>query len=136
MQNKRGQDIGVTTIIVVLLGVAVLVVSIIGFTKGWGTFAPWLSGNNVDTISTQCQASCATNSMYEFCNAPKNLNTDSEKLTGVTCYYLAVNQPNYGIADCPAIDCDVSFDSCGSKTSGTSQVFNSETKKLTITNCE
>jgi hypothetical protein len=137
MKDKRGQDISITTIILVVLGIAVLVLLILGFTKGWSNIAPWLSGNNVDTITTQCQASCATSGKFDFCNAPKNLNAGTDKLTGVTCYYLAKKLPSYGIAECSTITCDVLLDTaCGTADTGkVSQTYNTATKTLTIATC-
>jgi hypothetical protein len=92
MQNKKGQDISITTIILVVLGIAVLVLLIFGFTKGWGNIAPWLSGNNVDSIKTQCQASCALGSQYEFCSAKKTVNDGDSPKFESTCYELATSK--------------------------------------------
>jgi hypothetical protein len=107
MQNKRGQDISITTIILVVLGIAVLVLLILGFTKGWNNIAPWLSGNNVDTIKTQCQASCATNSQYEFCTVNKSVNDGKLAKFDATCNTLALAKETngYGIEVCPSITC-------------------------------
>ena len=106
-KNRRGQDISITTMILVVLGIAVLVLLIIGFTKGWGSIAPWLSGNNVDTIKTQCQASCATSSQFEFCNSKKTLNDGVTPKFEVTCNELATNSDylQYGIVACSTITC-------------------------------
>ncbi len=38
MVNKRGQELSIGTIILIILGLAVLVFLIIGFTKGWDFF--------------------------------------------------------------------------------------------------
>ena len=34
--NKRGQDLTIGTLVLIVLGVVVLVLLIVGFTKGWG----------------------------------------------------------------------------------------------------
>jgi len=105
-KNTRGQGISTNTLILVILGVIVLVVLIVGFTIGWGKLAPWLSANNVDTIVTACEASCATNSVYDFCLAKRNLKAEDVKLKDVTCNYLSTEQTKYGIAICSSIPCD------------------------------
>ena len=66
MQNKRGQGLSTQAIILIVLGVAVLVIMIIGFTVGWDKIAPWLSRDNVDSIVTQCEVACSTQSVYDF----------------------------------------------------------------------
>ncbi len=106
MFNKKGQEMSTSTIIIIILGIVVLVVLILGFTLGWNKIAPWLSGNNVDTIANSCSAACSTNSAYDFCLAKKDLKAESVKLKSVTCNYLSKNQTSYGIAKCSAIPCD------------------------------
>jgi hypothetical protein len=130
-KNRRGQDISISTIILIVLGLAVLVLLIIGFTQGWSSIAPWLSGDNVDNLVSQCQASCATGGTYAFCNSPKDLKTDNLKLSGVTCYYLAKQKPEYGIAECPSVTCDVIFTECGEKDNGkVSQLLKENTLEI------
>ncbi|MEK6913508.1 MAG: hypothetical protein AABW47_02450 [Nanoarchaeota archaeon] len=115
-KNRKGQDISITTIILVVLGIAVLVLLILGFTKGWGNIAPWLSGNNVESIRTQCQASCATNSEYGFCTNIKSVNNGTTYTA--TCYQLANGKEknadtietmsyykDFGITTCSTITC-------------------------------
>ena len=106
MENKRGQGMSTNTIILLILGIVVLVVLILGFTMGWNKIAPWISGNNVDTIVAACEASCATNSVYDFCVVGRNLKADDGKLKDVTCNYLSNNQPKYGVGACSSVSCD------------------------------
>ena len=106
IKNHRGQEMSTNTIIIIILAIVVLVVLIIGFTMGWGKIAPWLSGNNVDTIATSCSAACSTSSTYDFCLAPKDLKASGEKLKDVTCNYLSKEQTSYGIAKCTAVPCN------------------------------
>jgi len=106
MQNKRGQEMSTSTIILLILGIVILVVLIFGFTKGWDKLAPWISSNNVDTIVTACETSCATSSLYDFCMVGRSLKAEDVKLKEVTCNYLATAQPVYGVNTCPSITCD------------------------------
>ena len=105
MLNKRGQGMSTNAIILIVLGIVVLVVLILGFTMGWGKLAPWLSANNVDTIVTACEASCATGASFDFCLSTRNLKAEDVKLKDVTCNYLAKYKARYGIATCSSLPC-------------------------------
>lgn len=107
--NKRGQEMSTTTIILLVLGVLILVILILGFTIGWSKFAPFLSKNNVNTIVNSCGTSCSTGDSFAFCFNVKDLNADDVKLKSVTCNYLAQKQAKYGIKECSAISCDVTY---------------------------
>ncbi len=111
MLNKRGQGLSTNAIILIILGVVVLVILIIGFTLGWGTLKDRITGggNNVDDVVQECSSACATLSRYSYCSAKKELKTEDETLTNVTCYYLAEKQPQYGIEKCSALSCDYVF---------------------------
>ncbi len=106
MQNKRGQGLSTNAIILIVLGIVILVVLIVGFTVGWGNIAPWISTNNVDTIITQCETACSTQSVYDFCMRKRDLKSDEEKLKDVTCNYLSKQRTQYGINGCAAVSCD------------------------------
>lgn len=75
MVSKRGQGLSTNAIILIILGVVVLVVLIAGFTLGWGALKDRLTGgsNNVDTIAQACSTSCATNSVYDYCDVEREL---------------------------------------------------------------
>ncbi len=106
MINKRGQGISTNAIILIILGVVVLAVLIVGFALGWDKIAPWISGNNVDTIVTACETACSTNSIYDFCMVKRDLKAEDTKLKDVTCNYLANNQTIYGVNKCSSIPCE------------------------------
>lgn len=105
MQNKKGQGLSVNAIILIILGVVVLVLMILGFTVGWSNILPFISTNNVNTVATACDIACSTNAQFDFCNLPRNLNTDDKKFKSVTCNYAAQNQTKYGIKTCQTINC-------------------------------
>ena len=111
MENKRGQGMSTNAIILIILGIVVLIVLILGFTMGWGKLAPWLSGNNVDTIVTACEAACLTNSIYDFCTFKRELKAsdlpgDVKKVEN-TCEFFATEEGYelYGIQECTGIVC-------------------------------
>ena len=99
-------------IILIILGLVVLVILILGFTKGWGNIAPWLSTNNVDTIVNTCNAACVTGSAYDFCTLgrelkAKDLPIEDVKSVSNTCYFFATEEgyEKYDIQECVGITC-------------------------------
>lgn len=105
MENKRGQGLSTNAIILIILGVAILVILIIGFTIGWGTLVPFLRTDNVDTVVKSCETSCSTQSTFSYCSKVNELQSEDEKVD-VTCYLLEkVDKFNkYGLQPC-SLDC-------------------------------
>jgi len=115
--NKRGQGLSVNAIILIVLGVAVLIVLIIGFTVGWKNIAPWLSKDNVGNVVTSCETACSTQSVYDYCSRQRELKSDdlpvdsegkSQKSVENDCYFFADVTANpgyekYGIDECPGL---------------------------------
>ena len=104
--NKRGQGMSTNTIILIILGLIVLVVLIIGFTQGWDSIAPWISGSNVDSISQACGVACSTGQTFGFCTTKRDVKTEEQTYEDVTCNYLAEEMPNLGIEPCAEIQCN------------------------------
>ena len=108
--NKRGQGLSTTAIVLIILGVFVLAILIFGFTKGWDSFAPFLSSNNVDSVVIQCQISCSSNSEYNYCSKAVELKADDlpggVKKVSANCTFFA-NAPDYadkyGVDKCPGL---------------------------------
>lgn len=88
MKDKKGQDLSITTIILVVLGIAVLVILIIGFTQGWNVFGSWFgSKDNRQTIADQCLVACESakiGSSAGFCNV-KRIIRDGTNEVNATC---------------------------------------------------
>jgi len=109
MNKKRGQGLPISTIILLILGIVILVFLIIGFTQGWSKFSSFFNKNNVQEVVTNCDVACSTDSQYDYCFTKRSLNSETEKLKEVTCYYLFMNNPAYGIAGCSSIRCEDSL---------------------------
>ena len=112
MLNKRGQGLQISTIILVVLGVAVLVLLIWGFVVGFDKLLPWLSpGNNVEAIVSQCQAACATGNTYGYCTMERTLKAEDlpngDKEVKNTCKYFSTLTntagSSYSIEPCLAL---------------------------------
>jgi len=107
MKDKRGQGLSTNAIILIVLGVVVLAVMVIGFTLGWDKIAPWISTSNVDTIVTQCNVACSTNSVDSFCNLERDLKGASIPDGKYTCNDLigkGIGVDSCSISCTPAID--------------------------------
>ena len=108
MENKRGQGLQISTVILLILGVLILIALIYWFSSGSAKLLPWLSSENIDTLKTQCGVACSTASKYAFCSQNRTVNDGTTDEYEATCYELANNHPEYGIEKCPSIDCSTS----------------------------
>ena len=66
IRGKKGQQLTLGTIILIILGVAVLIFLIFGFTTGWKNLFDKITNfgggdANVDTIAQACEIACSTN---------------------------------------------------------------------------
>ena len=113
MKNKRFQWLSTNAIILIILGVLVLIVLIIGFTVGWNQIKEIiLPSNNVDKIVQQCNTACITNSKYDYCTKMRILKADKVEIeTNCAVFSVISEYSQYGIEECPLIDCDIE---CGS----------------------
>ena len=109
LKNRKGQGLSTNAIIMIILGVVVLIVLILGFTMGWNKLLPFISTTNVDNIKTSCAISCSTESTFDYCSVEREVKDGISDEFSETCYNLANGQEyasrNYGIAECPSIDC-------------------------------
>ena len=116
--NKKGAELAIGTIVLIILALVVLVVVIYGFTVGWGNLFQNLIGYgggqvNVQTIVSSCQVSCSTQSVYDYCSKRRNV-VFEEKGKGelFTCEQLARRTPGVGLS-CDSIDCGVGVEASG-----------------------
>jgi len=97
IENKKAQNLSITTIILIILGVAVLVVLILGFTQGWGTLKGWISPSS--GVKSVCSVACAAENTYDWCT--KEHSVDGGKMT---CDTISGDTNNkYGVVKCNAI---------------------------------
>jgi hypothetical protein len=77
VDNKRGQEMTLGTIIAIVLGIAVLVLLIWGFTSGWSNLWEQISGrtsgSNVELRIADCQNDCDKKEQSAWCNEKKDL---------------------------------------------------------------
>jgi hypothetical protein len=120
--NKKGAEMTVGTIVVIILALVVLVILIYGFTMGWGNL--WqnilgLGGGkvNVQTVIQSCQVQCTTGSQYEYCSRPRAV--VFEKIDGKD---NPLNKPDYTCASLEKIP-SAGLPACGSITCGSTTVL-------------
>jgi hypothetical protein len=107
--DKRGQNMTLGTIILIVLGIAVLVFLIFGFSTGWSNLWSKITAfgggsANVDTIKQACILACNTDATTRFCQEAQTVKfTDGSKIRG-SCENL---KGELGIS------CDIS---CGTST--------------------
>ena len=110
--NKKGAEMTIGTIIIIVLALVVLVVLIYGFSSGWTNLWEKITGfgggkNNVQSIVQSCQLACTTGSKYDWCLKSRNIVTDDGPLVGITTGEGLSKKQNYGLeAGCGAIKCD------------------------------
>ena len=110
--NKKGAEMTIGTIVMIILALVVLVVIIYGFTTGWGNL--WdkvvnIGGGkiNVQTVVQSCQIACTTNSQYDYCEKQRSIIIDDsgkpdDNLN--TCQDLEADE-TYGLDPCENFDC-------------------------------
>jgi hypothetical protein len=76
--NKKGAEMTIGTIVVIILALVVLVVLIYGFSTGWGNLWENIIGFgggkvNVQNVVDSCKVACATSGTYDFCRKPRDV---------------------------------------------------------------
>lgn len=109
MENKKGQQMTLGTIIAIVLGLVVLVFLIYGFSTGWGNLWERVTGLgggdvNVDTMSTSCTLACQQDNQYGFCNQSRKIVINASVPAGVAGNCSAFAKAGY-IDKCQKINC-------------------------------
>jgi hypothetical protein len=82
MVNKKGQEMSVTTLVLIVVGVVLLVMLILGFSMGWknlwGKINVLGGGSNVEAVIQACSISATSDSTYSYCNEFKKVTIGSE----------------------------------------------------------
>lgn len=69
--SRKGQDLSITTLILIVLGVVVLVLLVLGFTKGWDWITSKfdiLPGQSLETVAQSCKIAVQSNLIVDFCS--------------------------------------------------------------------
>ncbi len=107
MENKKGQQMTLMTIIAIVLGLVVLIFLIYGFSTGWGNLWDKITGLgggdvNIATLSTACNLACAQEDQGNFCRKRDAVLSEGVDKRIMSCEQLATEN----IVDkCSAISC-------------------------------
>ncbi len=76
--NKKGAEMTIGTIIIIILALVVLVVLIFGFTTGWQNLWQRIIGLgggeiNVQSVVQSCQLACAGQQQYDYCTRTRDV---------------------------------------------------------------
>ena len=89
--QKKGQNMTLGTIILIVLGIAVLVFLIFGFSTGWNNlwdrFTNIGGTSNFDTIIQTCEVACSTSSSGAFCNEMRTVKFGEKKSSDANKQY-------------------------------------------------
>ena len=115
--NKKGAEMTIGTIIIIILALVVLVVLVYGFTTGWGNLWEKMTafgGNkvNVQSVMQSCDLACSTNAKYDFCTLERDvryLGTGDKilknKATCETLSALPTSKTTIANVDCENFQC-------------------------------
>ena len=97
--NKRGQEMTLSTIIMIVLGIAVLVFLIFGFSTGWKNMWDKVTiyggQDNVNTIKQACAIACSTGDSYGFCTQSRNTILADGRVNGTATCNQLVDKTNF-----------------------------------------
>ena len=107
VMNKKGQNLTLGTIILIVLGIAVLVFLIFGFSTGWNNMWDKITNigggkTNVDAVRTGCELACTGQSEDSYCIQKRRVNYGEKKWDEGSC--KALEAANIKITPC-AITC-------------------------------
>ena len=93
MNNKKGQQMTLGTIIAIVLGLVVLVFLIFGFSTGWSNMWQRISGysgtSNVDTIVDSCTLACSSQRVNDYCTEIRTVKFSDKHTESGSCQALA-----------------------------------------------
>lgn len=80
--NKRGFELAISTLVIIVLAILVLIALILAFTVGWGKFLDTIrgyGGSDIDNLNKLCKTQCDFENKYSYCCEEKSLG--KEKIT-------------------------------------------------------
>jgi len=82
MKNKKGQDLSIGTLILIVLGIIVLVILILGFSLGWGSLWEKINifsgGSSIGEVVTACNLAGTQSNKYGYCQDFKTVKIDGK----------------------------------------------------------
>lgn len=116
IKEKKGSEMTIGTLVIIVLAVVLLVVLIVGFTMGWkglwDKISNWTGGgSNVDAVTQACQMACTQNAEFEYCCKVREVRYSDNEKKQQTCNSLGVScSINCKASTCPeSVICSGSY---------------------------
>ena len=88
--DKRGQELSVGTLILIVLGIVLLVLLILGFSLGWSNLWEKINifggSTSLDSVVQKCNLAVASSSVASYCDSFSQITFDGKKQY-VNCEY-------------------------------------------------
>ncbi len=104
IKRKRGMQLAISTLVLLILSVLILIALIMSFTIGWEDFFNKIRGyspGELDSVISICNTQCSLGSKYDFCCQEKELG--KKKILCIDD--ILKDEVNCDI-DCKEISCD------------------------------
>ncbi len=92
--DKKGQELSVGTLILIVLGIVLLVLLILGFSLGWSNLWEKInifgSGTSLESVAQKCSLAAASNSVVGYCETFSLVTVDGKKQY-INCEYDKLN---------------------------------------------
>ncbi|MBI2629823.1 hypothetical protein HYW76_01855 [Candidatus Pacearchaeota archaeon] len=80
IKNKKGAEMTIGTLVIIVLAIIVLVVIALGFGMGWSNLWSRITGYfspvNVDAVKQACIYACTTQASYDWCTRERDMTHD------------------------------------------------------------
>ena len=87
MFSKRGQELSIGTLVLIVIGVIVLVLLVLGFSMGWSNLFAKIGiyqGGDVASVATACELATSSQSKDAYCEC-KTVKLEGGKTCKVHC---------------------------------------------------
>lgn len=92
--NKKGQELSVGTLILIVLGIVLLVLLILGFSLGWSNLWEKInifsSSTSLESVAQKCNLAVTSNSLISYCETFSLVTVDGKKMY-INCEYEKLN---------------------------------------------
>lgn len=107
MINKKGAEMTIGTLVVIVLAVMVLAFVAYGFGTGWTNLWEKIKGStstaNVDTLKQACLYACTAQQTYEYCCVNKTIILETGAHRVAKCKDDSLIHVDCGGITCPAV---------------------------------
>ncbi|MFH1500328.1 MAG: hypothetical protein ABIE22_00075 [archaeon] len=88
--NKRGLELAISTLVIIIIAIIVLVSLVLFFTGGWNTFKDYLTQtapSETQAVIAACESACNSGLDYDFCQRQRSV----DGYENITCQSEILN---------------------------------------------